>query len=345
MIGENSGFHGDTNLRVGHAIIPLIFINFEAEKKVGVGSAQQLELCKPEIRNQKNSTPQTIFEVMTPYRFVLLVICWVVTFAIVPGLLSVAAAQPHSSSKVPFSLPEEEIPDGPLGEAIQYGEDLVMETQIFAKSYVGNGLNCRNCHLGGGIKPNAMPYVGIPGLFPTYRGRSGKVDSLQERINGCFKRSLNGKPLELDSPEMTAIVAYMTWLSQGAPTGLEVEGRGTKRLPPPSNPPNPKQGQKLFIAKCSYCHGEDGQGAQNQGGSYLFPPLWGEHSFNIAAGMARLNTAAAFIKHNMPFGQGGSLTDQEAYDIASFFTIQPRPDFPDKSKDWPNGGKPSDARY
>lgn len=42
------------------------------------------------------------------------------------------------------------ISHGPLGEAIQYGEDLVMETQTFAKSYVGNGLNCRSCHLGGG---------------------------------------------------------------------------------------------------------------------------------------------------------------------------------------------------
>ena len=286
-----------------------------------------------------------IYAYKLPYRFVLLVFFWVATFVIVPGIFSVAAAQTHSSPKVPFSLPEEDFPDGPLGEAIQYGEDLVMETQTFAKSYVGNGLNCRNCHLGGGTTPNAMPFVGISGLYPTYRGRSGKVDSIQERVNGCFKRSLNGKPLELNSPEMTAIVAYMSWLSQGVPTGVEVEGRGTKRLLPPSNPPDPKRGQKLFIAKCSYCHGEDGHGTQNRDGSYLFPPLWGEHSFNIAAGMARLNTAASFIQHNMPFGQGGSLTEQEAYDIASYFTVQPRPDYSDKFKDWPKGGKSLDARY
>lgn len=107
---------------------------------------------------------------MMLYRFVLLVMCWVATLA-----------------KVPFSLPEDEIPDDPLGESIEYGEDLVMETQTFAKSYVGNGLNCRNCHLGGGTTPNAMPYVGLPGLFPAYRARSGKVASLQERINGLFQ--------------------------------------------------------------------------------------------------------------------------------------------------------------
>jgi thiosulfate dehydrogenase len=77
----------------------------------------------------------------------------------------------------------------------------------------------------------------------------------------------------------------------------------------------------------------------------LFPPLWGDGAFNIAAGMARLNTAAAFIKHNMPKGQEGTLTDQEAYDIASYVTQQPRRDYNKKHLDWPQGGRPADARY
>jgi len=47
----------------------------------------------------------------------------------------------------------------------------------------------------------------------------------------------------------------------------------------------------------------------------------------------------------MPLGQGGSLSDQEAYDIAVYFIQQPRPDFPGKEQDWPQGGKPDDARY
>ena len=61
--------------------------------------------------------------------------------------------------------------------------------------------------------------------------------------------------------------------------------------------------------------------------------------------MARLNTAAAFAKANMPLGQGGSLSDQDAFDVAAFFIRQPRPDFGRKSEDWPKGGKPEDARY
>ena len=56
-------------------------------------------------------------------------------------------------------------------------------------------------------------------------------------------------------------------------------------------------------------------------------------------GMARTYTAAGFVKNNMPVGQAG-LSDQEAIDVAEYFTHQPRRDFPTKVNDWPNGGKP-----
>lgn len=75
------------------------------------------------------------------------------------------------------------------------------------------------------------------------------------------------------------------------------------------------------------------------------PALWGDTSFNIGAGMARLQTAAGFVKHNMPLGQGGTLTDEEAQNVAAYFTTKPRPDFRRKAQDWPKGEKPSDARY
>jgi thiosulfate dehydrogenase len=100
------------------------------------------------------------------------------------------------------------------------------------------------------------------------------------------------------------------------------------------------------------CHGADGEGLKRADGRLIFPPLWGDQSFNIGAGMARTYTAAAFVKRNMPIGfhekfplgQGG-LSDQEALDVAEYFSHQPRPDFPDKVKDWPNGSRPADARY
>jgi thiosulfate dehydrogenase len=42
---------------------------------------------------------------------------------------------------------------------------------------------------------------------------------------------------------------------------------------------------------------------------------------------------------------GAALSDQESYDVAAYFTRQPRPDFKAKSRDWPNGDKPRDVRY
>ena len=68
--------------------------------------------------------------------------------------------------------------------------------------------------------------------------------------------------------------------------------------------------------------------------------------------MARTYTAAAFVKRNMPIGvhQGfpigqGGLSDQEAIDVAEYFSHMPRPDFAAKVKDWPKDPKPKDARY
>ena len=44
--------------------------------------------------------------------------------------------------------------------------------------------------------------------------------------------------------------------------------------------------------------------------------------------MHRIDTAAAFIKANMPLGQGGTLTDQQAWDVAAYINSQPRPPDP-----------------
>jgi cytochrome c553 len=98
--------------------------------------------------------------------------------------------------------------------------------------------------------------------------------------------------------------------------------------------PDPVNGERIYRAQCAACHGPQGEGIRSRDGQWIYPPLWGEESFNIGAGMARTYTAAAFVKRNMPIalhdrfplGQGG-LSDQDAVDVAEFFTHQPRPDF------------------
>ncbi len=263
------------------------------------------------------------------------------TIALLAAVSVPALAQ---SPTVPMSVPDEaSIPKGPMGDAIKRGKELLTDTHKQLPNNVGNGLNCTSCHLNAGTTAYASPWVGLASAFPEYRSRSGKVISLQERINDCFQRSMNGKPLEFDSAEMNAIMAYMKWLSTGVPTGTNVTGRGFEKMDT-SLKPDPAHGKAIYTAQCASCHGAEGQGTRNPAGGYVFPPVWGKDSFNVGAGMARMYTAAAFVKHNMPLGQGGTLSAQDSVDVAAYFTQQPRPDYAARAKDWPKGDRPKDAR-
>ena len=215
---------------------------------------------------------------------------------------------------------------------------MVVNTQEYGKAYVGNALTCTNCHLDAGLNPNTASFVGISVLYPEYRARAGRKMSLTDRINECFERSLNGKALPSDSTKLAAIVAYINWLSKNVPSGSTVPWRGIPRLTS-TRPPDPAKGKDVFATKCSFCHGTDGQGTM------AAPPVWGPRSYSIGAGMARVGVAASFIKANMPRGWGWTVTDEEAFDVAAYVNAQPRPDFPGKVHDWPQGGKPSDVPY
>ena len=255
-----------------------------------------------------------------------------------------ASGHVHGAATVPFSVPSDStIPGGPKGEAIKLGKALINETRKMLPKNVGNGLDCTSCHLGAGTTPSAAPYVGLWGVFPDYRARGGDIDSLQERINDCFERSMNGKALAFDSKEMNAILMYIHWLSTGVPTGTEVVGRGMGDVDT-SLKPDPVRGKQIYTAKCAACHGVNGEGIKGGVGDYGVPPVWGNASFNIGAGLARTYTAAGFIKHNMPLGQGGSLSDQDAVDVAEYMTHQPRPPFAAAKNDYLKGKKPKDAR-
>ncbi len=250
---------------------------------------------------------------------------------------------------VPLQIPNlASLPAGEMGESIIRGRAYLAKTGELLPAFVGNGLTCKNCHLGNdtevGVVANAAPFVGVVAGFPQYRSRDGAVNLLEQRINSCFERSMNGKPLPLDHPAMVDMVAYMTWLSQGVPVGSVVAGHGMPQLVL-ARDPDMAQGKAIYQAKCLACHGVTGAGLRGTDGGYVFPPLWGPQSFNIAAGMARHFTAAGFIKYKMPLGQGNSLSDDEAWDVAAYVITQERPDFAGKTKDWPGGDKPKDARY
>nr|MBK7070130.1 c-type cytochrome [Deltaproteobacteria bacterium] len=100
--------------------------------------------------------------------------------------------------------------------------------------------------------------------------------------------------------------------------------RGFRRI---SSPPTPDRahGAQLYAQKCASCHGPNGEGI-SPGGNYQFPPMWGP-VLHQRRGPRLAHTAASFVRWNMPLGQGGTLTDQESYDLADYFIHQDRPDF------------------
>lgn len=260
------------------------------------------------------------------------------------------ALQPAEPSK--FAVPRfTAMLSSPNADQLIYGMQLMAETKAMLPDNVGDVLNCNSCHLNAGTVAHASPYVGVAALFPSYAPRAGKIIDFKERVNGCFRRSMNGKPLGKDTKEMLAMVAYMDNLKSDAKPGQPIPGRGVGKISK-NIVPNVSNGKQIYKDQCAVCHGDNGEGIKRANGSYVFPPLWGKQSFNIGAGIAKTYTAAAFVKSNMPIantrsfplGQGG-LTDQQAVDVAEYFTHMPRPDFRDKVKDWPKGDKPTDSRY
>jgi thiosulfate dehydrogenase len=250
------------------------------------------------------------------------------------------------------------VPDDAFGKLVKYGYALMTDTanQIGpaasdpAKRYSGNNLTCQNCHLKAGTQPYAMPLVGVWGQFPQYRGREGEIGTLEERINGCMDRSMNGRPLPLDGREMKAFLAYSKWVSTGVPDGAKLAGAGTKNVKEPGRAADLDHGAKVFAQTCVTCHGKDGLGQRAATGpGYQFPPLWGPDSYNNGAGMSRLLTAAAFIKNNMPLGttfDAPLLSDEEAFDVAAYINSTERPIKANLEKDFPNKlQKPVDAPY
>lgn len=241
--------------------------------------------------------------------------------------------------------------DAPNAGQLVRGMRLNAQTRDLLPKNVGNQLDCASCHLNAGTVADGSPYVGVTASFPSYAARAGRIITIEERINGCFRRSMNGKPLPPDSPDLKAMVAYFDWMKGATKKEDQVPGRGVgkvdNRLVPDTG-----HGQQVYTAQCAVCHGEHGEGMRDAAGRMVYPPLWGEQSFNLGAGMARTYTAAAFVKRNMPIGmqekfplgQGG-LPDQDAVDVAEYFTHMERPDFADKDKDWPKDPKPKDARY
>lgn len=229
--------------------------------------------------------------------------------------------------------------ESPENDLIRYGHELIVDTaghigknaKDADKRYAGNELACVNCHLNAGLQPFAAPFVSTFATFPMMV--DDQVITLTERINGCMRRSMNGKNLPVGGREMEALIAYIKYLGHNTPQGVRVPGMGLKSLQDPPSAADATRGEEVYAKSCASCHKPDGQGERKPSPAvgYSIPPLWGDDSFNAGAGMAKLAYAAAYIRANMPFTinyEEPVLTLQQAWDVAAYMTSKPRPPAP-----------------
>lgn len=246
----------------------------------------------------------------------------------------------------------------PVVATEEYGRRLLRETpELLGQDHpdpqrrmIGNRLACASCHLDIGTEPGTLTLLQTTEHYPRFSGRQGGMTDIEDRINECMQRSMNGKALPMDSPEMIAMASYLRSLgaqyaAMGAGSKKAAESAAFKT---PNRRADVAMGQVVYSTRCATCHGNDGAGLLATGDvrkGYLFPPLWGPDSFNDGAGMGRVLTAARFIKARMPLGRP-DLSDDEAFDVAAFIISKPRPAMANLEKDYPDrAAKPIDNSY
>jgi thiosulfate dehydrogenase len=241
-------------------------------------------------------------------------------------------------------VPIDDITDPELLELTRYGKDLIVRTAYYLGpegivSQSTNGLNCQNCHLDAGTRVYGNNYGSVASQYPKFRGRSGQIENLYKRVNDCLERSLNGQGLDTNCREMQAIVSYIQYIGSNVPKGTTASGSGLKEIALLDRPADPERGKLVYELKCLACHQANGSGLKiGDSPLYLYPPMWGENSYNVAAGLYRISTFARFVKYNMPLGathDAPQLSDEEAWDVAAYVNSQVHP-HKDLTDDWPN---------
>jgi thiosulfate dehydrogenase len=227
--------------------------------------------------------------------------------------------------KIDFS----QVPNDKFGNEVKYGRDLMLRTAYYIGpegikgKYLGNKMNCTNCHQDAGTKPFSFSLILSHEQYPQYRPREAKVLTLTERINNCIERPHNGKPLPSDSREMVALLSYFKWINGFAPKNKTFKGSKNMEISFPQRAADPQQGARLFQLHCQVCHGTNGEGKlQQDSATYIYPPLWGNLAYQSGSSMHRVIKQAQWLKANMPFGKTSwekpFLSDGEALDLAAF---------------------------
>jgi thiosulfate dehydrogenase len=192
--------------------------------------------------------------------------------------------------------------------------------------------SCANCHLNAGQRERSLPLVGVAGMFPEYNARAARLISLPDRVVDCFLRSENAagrmddssggaeaEPappvpvLSTSSKEVLAVTAYVTWLSRGYALGANPTWRGRNAIAAdkliPVNTLDARGGDLPDRNRVQKADGQESRSATSQ-------TVVGTGFVERRGGAARAYLAG--IRYSMPGLDPGSLSDEEAQQLAAF---------------------------
>jgi cytochrome c len=138
-----------------------------------------------------------------------LVIC-----ALSSGLIGTAALSSAQAASMKPALS--------LAQVAAQGEHL------FNHDKFGGVRTCSSCHVNGGTTMGQLPngakipsLMGVAAQFPRYNPAHHQVVTLEQQLAHCITGGLQGKAPPANSPQMTALVTYLTKLSKGAVMGQQ----------------------------------------------------------------------------------------------------------------------------
>ena len=154
--------------------------------------------------------------------------CAAVGLLTVAGTLAVSGRRGESSAA-----------GTPVAATEEFGRRLLAQTPEFLgpdvadpkMRYMNSGLACASCHIGAGIDPGNLSLATAFNKYPRISPRSGGNETIEERINGCMMRSMNGRALPERGAEMIAMVSYLRFLADQDAAPARHAVRRTNRPP------------------------------------------------------------------------------------------------------------------
>ena len=135
-------------------------------------------------------------------------------------------------------------------DMIQKGRDITLNTyELLGPKFVSSKLHCSSCHLEAGGNPKASWWVNMGVEYKTKK-------NLQDRINQCFDRSMNGIPICNSEKEcnnnsiIESLITYMEWLTHRWKQKNSTTMRGFPKMAVVLEG-DPVRGRAIFEQKCS----------------------------------------------------------------------------------------------